>query len=196
MADGRVTAREIAATRGGRRVFAGVSFSIGPGEAFVLRGPNGAGKTTLLRLLGAFAKPESGALDRAAMESVFLGHADGVKAALTARENLDFWRALYGASLADAERAQAALRVAPFARQRAATLSAGQRRRLALCRIALSGRALWLLDEPTAGMDAASSADVATLIAEHVAGGGAAIVATHEPLEIASARTITLSEAA
>jgi heme exporter protein A len=191
-----LTARAISVARGGRHVIADVTLSIGLGEVYVLRGPNGSGKTTLLRTLGGFIKPACGAIDRAGVTSVFLGHADGVKGALTVRENIDFWRRLYVVTEVAAERAQSQLRVARFAGQVAATLSAGQRRRLALCRVAMSGRALWLLDEPTAGMDAAGVIAVVDLIGEHVAQGGGAVVATHEPLAIGGARTITLSETA
>lgn len=192
----RLTANAVSAARGGRRVVADVTLSIGPGEIYVLRGPNGSGKTTLLRILGGFVEPASGALDRAGVTSAFLGHADGVKGALTGRENLDFWRCLYDATGDAVLRAQSRMCVGPFADQIASTLSAGQRRRLALCRVAISGRALWLLDEPTAGMDAAGVGAVVDFIGEHAAKGGSAIIATHEPLSIAGARTITLSEAA
>lgn len=189
-------ARDLSARRGGRIVIAGVTLTIGAGAVFILRGPNGAGKTTLLRTLGGYSPPASGSLQAAPAATVFLGHADGVKAALTARENLSFWRDLYGAPAARVDDAIGALSISVFLTQRAATLSAGQRRRLALCRVLLSGRPLWLLDEPTAGMDAASVGAVLRLLAAHRQSGGAAIVATHEPLALVGATTLTLNEAA
>jgi heme exporter protein A len=177
-------------------VFSGVSLSIDAGRIYVLRGANGAGKTTLLRTLAGFAPPAAGTLDRSDDATVFLGHSDGVKAALSARENISFWRSLYGAHDAASDRAMAMLRVAPFLHQRASTLSAGQKRRLSLCRIAMSGRPVWVLDEPTAGMDAASVAAVINLVGAHCAGGGAAIVATHERLDFANAVAVTLAATA
>ncbi len=187
---------DIALKRGERVVVAGVTFTVKPGEIYVLRGPNGAGKTSILRALGGFSPVARGRIDRCEGSTAFLGHADGVKSALTAQENLAFWETLYGASPHAAEGAVATLGVTPFLRQKASTLSSGQRRRLALCRIAISGRKFWLLDEPTAGMDAASSAAVVALVHEHADKSGGAVIATHEPLAFPNARTITLSEAA
>lgn len=192
----RLNATDLAARRGGHLVFSGVTLSIDAGRTYLLRGANGAGKTTLLRTLAGFAPPAVGTLDRSDGATVFLGHADGVKGALSARENISFWRSLYGAHEAAADRAVATLKVAPFLHQRASTLSAGQKRRLSLCRIALSGRPVWVLDEPTAGMDAASVTAVITLVGAHCAGGGAAIIATHEPLDLVNAVVITLAAAA
>lgn len=181
--------------RGGRLILAKVSLSVGPGDLYVLRGANGSGKSTLLRTLAGLAPASLGRVDRAENASVFLGHADGVKGALTARENLVFWEALYESPPAIAESAISRLDVFAFLHQRAARLSAGQRRRLALCRVVIARRPIWLLDEPTAGMDAAGVAAVVDLIADHIDNGGSAIVATHEPLALADARTITLQEA-
>jgi len=191
----RLSARDLAARRGDHVVFSGVSLSIDAGRIYLLRGANGAGKTTLLRTLAGFAPPAAGTLDRSDDATVFLGHADGVKAALTARENIFFWRALYDAKPAAAERAVETLKIAPYLHQRASTLSAGQKRRLSLCRIAMSGRPVWVLDEPTAGMAAASFAAVVSLLDAHCAGGGAAIVATHERLDFANAVAVTLAAA-
>ncbi len=191
-----IAARDIAAQRGGRLVLSGVTLAIGPGDLFILRGPNGAGKTTLLRTLAGLSQRAAGALKRSDNASVFLGHADGVKAALTARESLSFWRMIYSAPPAIIERAISRLNIFPFLDQRGASLSAGQRRRLALCRIVISRRPVWLLDEPTSGMDAVSIRAVVDLIAEHCRDDGAAVVATHEPLDFGPGRTIMLDEAA
>jgi len=191
----RVEVEGLAARRGGRIVIENVSFTIEPSRIYVLRGVNGAGKSTLLRALAGLSPLAAGSIngaEGARHETVFLGHADGVSGALTARENLTFWRTIYGAEESAVEKAVAIMKIAPLLHQRAATLSAGQRRRLALCRALLSGRKLWLLDEPTAGMDAASIKAVVIAILTHRDSGGAVIVATHEPLVFEGATTITL----
>ncbi len=195
-----LTMHDVAAQRGGRIAFSGATLTIAAGEIYVLRGPNGAGKSTLLRLLAGRARPSSGTI---AIEwgdllslTTLIGHADGIKGALSADENLLFWRDLYGADDARVERARAAMAIDSFRGQRAATLSAGQRRRVSLCRPIISQRPIWLLDEPTAGMDAPSVARVLRMIEAHAAAGGAVVIATHEPLEIAGARQIAMAEAA
>lgn len=198
----RLDAAGLAARRGGRTAFEGASIAIGPGDIFLLRGPNGAGKSTLLRVLAGRMKPERGtiALDGASgalcQASTLVGHADAVKGGLTAEENLRLWRDLYGADDARCAHAVKALEIGGFVRQRVSTLSQGQRRRVALCRPLVSGRPLWLFDEPSAGMDAASVLSVVALIEAHAAAGGAAVIATHEPLPLTAARVITMSEAA
>lgn len=191
-----VEARDISLRRGGRTIVAGVTFAVNPGDLYLLHGPNGSGKTTLLRALAGFSRPACGSLKRAVGRTILLGYADAVKAAFTAQENIDFWGALYGAAPATVERAISQLRIFPFLNQRTGTLSSGQRRRLALCRVVISRRPIWLLDEPTAGMDAASVATAVDLIAGHCRSGGSAVVATHEALPFAGARTITLADAA
>lgn len=188
-----------AARRGGRIAFAGASLTVGPGDIYVLRGNNGAGKSTLLRVLAGRTPLDSGSLaiegPDAATAMTLLGHSDGLKSDLTADETLRFWRDLYGASEERVAAAAHAMEIGFFRRQRASSLSAGQRRRVALCRPIISGRPIWLLDEPTAGMDAASVARVIGAIEAHAALGGGAVVATHEPLRFARARTIAMTAA-
>ncbi len=195
-----LVAVNLSARRGGRLAFRGASISISPGDIFLLRGANGAGKSTLLRALAGRARLDGGALSMSGGEidaaTTLLGHADGLKAALTADETLRFWRDLYGAGDATVAAAATAMDIGAFRRQRASTLSAGQRRRVALCRPIISGRPVWLLDEPTAGMDAASVARVIAAVERHAEQGGAAVIATHEPLAFANARTIVMAEAA
>lgn len=195
----RLVADKIAARRGGRLAFVGASLTLGRGDIFVLRGPNGAGKSTLLRVLAGRTRPDAGTLaffdaDPAA-STTLLGHADGLRGALTADETLRFWRDLFGADDTRVTSAASAMEIGAFRRQRASTLSAGQRRRVALCRPIISGRPIWLLDEPTAGMDAASISRVIAAIGAHAKAGGAAVIATHEPLEFAGARSVTMAEA-
>jgi len=196
----QLVATGLSARRGGRLVFAGASLTIGPGEIYVLRGPNGAGKSTLLRVLAGRVRPDAGTLSFAGAgdmrtATTLLSHADGLKAALTTDETLSFWRDLYAADDARVAMAAKAMAVTAFRRQRASTLSAGQRRRVALCRLIIAARPIWLLDEPTAGMDGASVARVIAAIDNHAAQGGAAIIATHEALGFAHARAITMAEA-
>jgi heme exporter protein A len=189
-------ARDLTLQRGGRTIIASVTLAINPGELFLLHGPNGSGKTTLLRALAGFSRPAGGTLRRVFGQTIFLGHADAVKAAFTAKENIDFWSALYDAAPTAIEHAISVLRIFPFLNQRAGGLSSGQRRRLALCRVMIARRPIWLLDEPTSGMDAASVATAVDLIAEHCRSGGSAVIATHEPLSFDGARRIKLAEAA
>lgn len=195
-----LTAENLAVLRGERVVFAGLSFTLAPGEALLLVGANGAGKSTLLRLLAGLLAPAEGRLlwdgadalaDRAAHAARlrYLSHQDALKPALTARENLAFFARLWGG---DAESALAALALAPLAELPARVLSSGQKRRLALARLALAPAALWLLDEPTVGLDAASVERLGLLLAGHRAAGGMVLAATHLPLPLPGARELRL----
>lgn len=194
-------ARELACLRGERVVFAGLSFALEAGAALLLTGANGAGKSSLLRLLAGLIPPAEGVLlwqgqdalaDRAAhaRRLRYLSHQDALKPALTARENLAFFARLWGG---DAGAALAALDLLPLADLPARVLSAGQKRRLALARLALGADApLWLLDEPTVGLDTASVARLGALLARHRAAGGLVIAATHLPLPLPDARELRL----
>ena len=127
-----------------------------------------------------------------------LSHENAIKAALSVRDNLRFWRDLYLAGRDDAIIRDVASRLSltTMLEQSARTLSAGQRRRLALARLLLSGRACWLMDEPTAAMDSASARTVETIIEEHCENGGIALIATHEPLHLIASKTFLLSPGA
>lgn len=200
----------LALDRGGRRVVADVALSLAPGEAALLKGANGAGKTTLLRALAGLLPLAAGSVlltgadDAADSRSpaarrgacIYAGHADGVKAAMTGAEHLRFWAALYGAPGARAEAAVAAFGLSEFLRRRAGALSAGQRRRLGLARIVISGKPIWLLDEPTAAVDSGSAARILELIAQHREAGGAALIATHDRLALPGARAFVIGAAA
>jgi heme exporter protein A len=179
----------LACARGGVRVLEGVSFRLQPGAALILRGPNGVGKTTLLRTVAGLQPPLKGRLD--APEVAYAGHADGVKATLTVAENLGFWAAVYGQ--AEVETALRAMNLAALRDRLGGSLSAGQKRRLGLARLLMTGRALWALDEPTVSMDAASVALFGTVLARHLASGGSALIATHEALPIAEAAELDLA---
>jgi heme exporter protein A len=163
--------------RGGIPILEGVSFALNAGEALVLRGPNGSGKTTLLRTVAGLQPPVAGQITVAPDSIAYGGHADGVKAALSVAENLAFWAGVYGTGGIDA--ALEAFEIAPLKHRPAASLSAGQRRRLGLARLVVTGRPIWALDEPTVSLDAASLGLFAQAVRQHLGAGGAALMATH-----------------
>ena len=195
----------LACHRGGRLVFDDLSFSLAKGELLVLTGPNGSGKTTLLRALALLVPAEAGtirwqgadvAADREAWRGslAWLGHQDGLKSDLTLHENLVAAQRLRGqaADVARIDKALAAFDLAPLARRAVRTLSAGQRRRVALARVAAAGAALWLLDEPLNALDAASQVALRMIVEIHLQSGGLAIAATHAAIDIAGARELEL----
>lgn len=193
-------ARQLACLRSERIVFADLSFQVAPGEAVLLVGANGAGKSSLLRVLAGLLAPLEGALlwqgadalaDRAAhaRRLRYIGHGDALKPALSAAENLHFYARLWGGAVAPA---LAALGLDALAELPARVLSSGQKRRLALARLALAPCPLWLLDEPTVGLDAASVARLGLLLARHRAAGGMVLAATHLPLPLPDARELRL----
>jgi heme exporter protein A len=188
-----LTATALACDRGGRRVFDNLSFSLNDGEYLELRGANGTGKSSLLRLLAGFDAPAEGTLTQAT-EAIYIGHADAIKPSLTVTENLEFWRDCFASC--DVTQALATFNLQSLANDSVSLLSQGQKRRVALSRLALIGRPLWLLDEPTVGLDAASLIILRTLMTKHLASGGAIIAATHQDMGLKPAATITLQERA
>lgn len=166
--------------RQGAPLLSGLTFSLAEGAALILQGPNGAGKTTLLRTLAGFLPPIGGTVT--SDEPAFAGHLDGVKAQLSVRENLAFWAEIHGTSHLEAALTQFDLLALQDRPARA--LSAGQKRRLGLARLMLTGRKLWLLDEPTVSLDRRSVARFAEVIDAHLQQGGAALIATHTDLGI------------
>ena len=196
-------AERIAAFRGERLVLRAISLAVDPGGALLLTGPNGSGKSTLLRLLAGLKQPDAGivawngrdvAEDPAAHAArlAYLGHQDAVKPGLTAAENLRFAARLSGG---DPAAALAALDLAALAELPARMLSAGQRRRLALARLALGRASLWLLDEPTLGLDERAVVRFGELLAAQRARGGMVVTATHLPLPLPGAETLRLGAA-
>jgi heme exporter protein A len=181
----------LAVARGGVTVLQGVSFAVGPGEALTLRGPNGSGKTTLLRTLAGLQPPVAGVIDLAPDSVAYAAHADGLKSALTVAENLAFWAAIYGGGAVDP--ALMALDLHRLQGRRGGELSAGQKRRLGLARLLVTGRPLWLLDEPTVSLDAASVGLFLRVLEAHLATGGAALIATHIDLALPTARRLDLA---
>ncbi|WP_299703192.1 heme ABC exporter ATP-binding protein CcmA [uncultured Tateyamaria sp.] len=181
---------DLAVGRGGVPVLAGVSFSLPGGQALVLRGPNGSGKTTLLRTVAGLQVPMAGQVHGAEDRIAYAAHADGLKAALTVAENLRFWASVFGQS--DIAPALAAFDLEDLVERRAGQLSAGQKRRLGLARLMVTGRDVWVLDEPTVSLDAASVALFADAVRGHLARGGSALMATHIDLGI-EAETLDVS---
>lgn len=194
--------------RGTRTVISGLTFSADAGHALLLTGPNGAGKTTLIRTIAGFITPVSGSItlkgdvgDRDIAELChYVGHLTGVKANLTAAENLAFWAEYLGGgenrTIADrVDDALEAFGLLSLADYPAGLLSAGQKRRLGLARLGVAARPVWLLDEPTVSLDAASTAMLARRIQTHLAGGGLVVAATHLPLGLESPKYLRLGPA-
>ncbi len=195
----KLVADQVSATRSGRTVLAGISFALESGDGLLLTGPNGAGKTTLLRVLAGFLKPSSGVVRieggpaeaELGEQCHFIGHLPQTKAGLTVHENLAFDAAFLG-EVDGVDAALGRLGLSELADIRAGYLSAGQRRRLALARLLVARRPVWLLDEPSVSLDKASTETLARLIAEHRASGGIAIAATHIPLGLEGAKELKL----
>lgn len=193
----------LSCVRGERLVLEGVGFSLTDGDALVLTGPNGAGKSTMLRLMAGLMRPSEGQLkwgeqsiadDPGAHNAriSYIGHADAVKPALSVYENVAFWASISGDSGATPDAALAALGIGHLSDLPARFLSAGQRRRVNLCRMLTSSATLWLLDEPTTALDADASDMLGGLIAAHRADGGMVVVSTHTNLGLSNANSLTL----
>ena len=191
---------DLACVRAGLPIFRDVSFAIDAGQALLVTGPNGSGKTTLLRLIAGLIRPTQGQVTLAGLdpeasigeEAHYLAHQDALKPSLTVAENLGFWSRFMGPP-ASPETALAAVRLDSLAGLPAAYLSAGQRRRLSLARLLAVYRPIWLLDEPTATLDANGQASLAQIMRDHLASGGIIVAATHGPLGIDGARELRLS---
>ena len=173
-------------TRAGMTVLDNVTFAVGASEAVVLRGPNGSGKTTLLRTIAGLQPPADGMIEVAPDAIAYAAHSDGLKAPLTVAENLAFWAGLFGTKSIDS--ALQSFDLHALRNRRADALSAGQKRRAGLARLAVTGRPIWALDEPTVSLDTASVALFANAVSAHLACGGAAIIATHIDLGLEARR--------
>ncbi len=181
----------LACARGGVTVLEGIEFTLAAGQAMVLRGPNGVGKTTLLRTVAGLQPAVAGRVSLPPESLAYAGHADGVKATLGVAENLAFWAAVHG--LHAIEPALAAMNLTGLRDRRAGQVSAGQRRRLGLARLMVTGRAVWLLDEPTVSLDAGSVALFAAMLRGHLGQGGLALIATHIDLGLDEAQVMDLT---
>ena len=196
----RLAATGLALDRGGRRLFEDVAFTVAAGESLVVTGPNGAGKSSLLRVVAGLLSPSEGTVRLEggddelpfAAQVHYLGHLDAVKPSLSVAEALGFWAVYLGGSRTRVDDALDAVGLLALADLPSAYLSAGQRRRLALARLIAAPRPLWLLDEPTAALDAAAERRLGDLIRDHVSGGGIVVAATHAELPIPEPRRLAL----
>jgi heme exporter protein A len=203
-------ADSLALDRGGRRLLSNLSFTLRAGEALVLRGRNGAGKTSLLRAIAGLLPLASGALALEGGEADapigeqahYLGHADALKGALTAGDNLAFWAAMLTPASAPPDGGSPSV-AAALDRVGLAhvidfpvhALSAGQKRRVALARLALAPRPLWLLDEPLTALDQAAQQRLIEILTAHLVADGLIVAATHAPLDLPAQRELQLDEA-
>jgi heme exporter protein A len=200
-------ADQLACRRGDRLIFQGLGFSVPAGGALLLLGPNGSGKSSLLRLLAGLLKPASGDIFWGALAVTgdreshvgrlhYLGHQDAVKPVLTVEENLLFWARLHDPKTPEPRvaAALAAFNLTALAQTPGKLLSAGQRRRLALARLLAAPAPLWLLDEPSVGLDQESVARLETILADHRAGGGIVALSTHAEIDLPGADVLQLDQ--
>jgi heme exporter protein A len=194
----QLQAKSLGCQRGGRTVFSDVNLTLASGQLLELRGPNGSGKSSLLRLIAGLGDPVAGeiALEDGSpdltigQQAHYAAHQEAIKSPLTVAENLEFWGDFLGGG--DLDAALAAFDLTDLAQYPAALLSAGQKRRLSLSRLALVPRLLWLLDEPTLGLDQASLERLMRLLRGHLTGGGIAIIATHTAIAVTADATLVL----
>jgi heme exporter protein A len=195
----RLHVEGLSAKRGEDLIFHNISFVVAAGEALIITGPNGSGKSTLLRVLAGLLSAESGTvrLDDTAADighprelCHYLGHRNAMKQELTVAENLSFWKSFMadsaGGSGIGIEEATEALGLGGISHLPFGYLSAGQQRRMAMAKLLVAYRPVWILDEPTAALDASADRMFAGLVERHLAGGGIAVAATHQPLGVAA----------
>ncbi|WP_419908173.1 heme ABC exporter ATP-binding protein CcmA [Hoeflea sp.] len=206
----RLVADNLSVARSGQIFFSGISFSLSAGEALVVSGPNGVGKSTFLRVLAGLLPDSDGSvrLEGADVETVaegahYLGHRNGMKRELTVRENLEFWRDFMAPGDSDANSVRLSVLEAvkavgldgidylPFG-----YLSAGQQRRIAMARLLVSHRPLWILDEPTSALDVQSQEMFSGLVAGHLGSGGLVVAASHHALGLDNARSLVFQPGA
>jgi len=202
-----LTAESLAARRGEDLIFVNVSFRLGRGEALVLTGPNGSGKSTLLRVIAGLLPAEAGHVSiagegvetgsRPGEFSHYLGHRNAMKKELTVGENLRFWQAFLGdapgGSAMTIEDAAHTVGLGGITHLPFGYLSAGQQRRFAIAKLLVAYRPIWILDEPTAALDASADRMFADLVTRHLAAGGIALAATHQPLGLEGAQQLRMT---
>ncbi len=198
----RLSVENLACQRGGRDVFAGVSFALAAGEALTVTGRNGSGKSSLLRLIAGLLRPVDGriTLDGGDSELTlgeqahYLGHQDALKPALTVRENVSFWSRYLGPTGSAPEAALTLTGLAELADLPVAYLSAGQRRRLSLARLAVVKRPIWLLDEPASALDSSGQTRLSGMMHEHLAQGGLILAAAHGGIGLERSKELRLGK--
>ena len=188
-----ISVKSLSVSRGGINLLEGLDIELKSGQAGILHGPNGVGKTTLLRALAGLQPIETGTVEYSIDDVCYSGHADGVKPTLTVRENLEFWADIFGHhSISEAAEQ---FMISDFLDLKVGTLSAGQKRRVGLSRLGLTGRSIWLLDEPTVSLDQTSVSIFENIIKDHLLKNGCALIATHIDLGLEdSAKIIDLSK--
>jgi heme exporter protein A len=197
----KLIAENLAGERGGEPVFEDIGFSLGQSEALTVTGPNGSGKSTLLRIIAGLLPPAAGAVrlegggeDWPDVQAAahYLGHQNAMKTALTVEENLSFWRDFLGEPHLEVGEALEMVGLGDIGHLPFGYLSTGQRRRTAIAKMLVNYRPVWLLDEPTAGLDAASERQFAALMAAHLEDGGIIVAATHLPLGLEGAAELRM----
>lgn len=202
----RLIAESLAARRGEELIFKDISFELAGGEALVLTGRNGSGKSTLLRVLAGLLRPERGhvhVIEKAGEEarpareaSHYLGHRNAMKLELTVAENLFFWQTYLGdfssGTGVDVHEAADIVGLGGITHLPYGYLSAGQQRRFAMAKLIVAHRPVWILDEPTAALDASADHMFAGLVQRHLGAGGIAIAATHQPLGLKDAGQLVM----
>jgi heme exporter protein A len=197
----RLIAENLGGERGGERLFSGLDFTVSAGEALLVTGPNGAGKSTLLRIIAGLLIQAEGMLRLEAAPVAFeglvaathyLGHLNAMKPVLSVDENLRFWQSFNGTGQYSIAEALERVSLGDIGHLPFGYLSTGQKRRASIARLLLSDRPVWLLDEPTAGLDKASEVQFAGLMQEHLKGGGIIVAATHLPLGLGGGKELAL----
>lgn len=201
----RLVAEGLSARRGEDLIFQDVSFEIAGGEALVVKGANGSGKSTLLRVLAGLLPAEKGTakllaaaqpVERLSEAAHYLGHRNAMKRELTVDENLSFWKAFFGdfagGTGVSVDEAAESVGLGGIVHLPFGYLSAGQQRRMAMAKLLVAWRPVWILDEPTAALDAAAEAMFASLVTAHLARGGIAIAATHQPLGLEGVKELRM----
>lgn len=172
-----LTVSDLTVARGGLPVLEGLSFDLPAGMALILRGPNGIGKTTLLRTIAGLQPPMRGQVTGAEDQIAYAAHADGIKPTLTVAENLSFWARVFGHQ--GIEGAIQSFNLDALRDRPTGALSAGQKRRLGLARMLVTGRPIWIMDEPTVSLDTDHVRQFANVVQAHLEQGGSALIATH-----------------
>jgi len=199
----RLIAENLGGERGGETVFSGIGFTLEKGEALVITGPNGSGKSTLLRVVAGLLPASEGRVQvedggddfpSVASASHYLGHLNAMKTALSVEENLGFWRAFQGEQGSSVDEALEIVGLGGIGHLPFGYLSTGQRRRASIAKLLISRRPVWLLDEPTAGLDKASEERFAGLMRGHLRDGGIAVAATHLPLGLEGVKELRMGE--